>query len=87
VVVLRNVIVSEYITFYQINKFSVITVFFIIGEVLYAERVKWLRVSQFGGSCRRRSHSTGPISLLIKVKTEYPSEIQVLHGVLIRGDI
>jgi len=30
---------------------------------------------------------TGPISLLINVKTEYPSEIQVLHGVLIRSDI
>jgi len=30
---------------------------------------------------------TGPISLLINVKTEYPSEMQVLHGVLIRSDI
>jgi len=42
--ILRNVIVSGYITFYQINKCFVNILFFHYWQNVFAGRVKWLRV-------------------------------------------
>jgi len=45
--ILRNVIFSRYVTFYQINTFFVNILFFHYWQNVFCGRVKWLRRSDF----------------------------------------